>query len=530
MILVALTLLCQSAEAAPVELEPGMTLRLWQAGHELDRLHEPARGASTNLDELRERLDWTSKEDFAPLEERFVAEVTATLTVEHAGEHAFRLTSDDGSALWLDGELAILNDGLHAARTKEASVDLQSGPHALRVLMFQNAGDVSLSLEWRSPLSEDFEVLDSRRLSTEAGVTRVTAPGEKQLTADVEGFVPGDRVPLEKVHPAWKLETIHPEDWDPMVGCLAWLPDGRLLVGTFEPKNNGVWLEEPNGTLWALSNLEAEDPDDIEVEVFAEGLYHPLGAELVDGSLYVLGRDELTRFADADGDGEWETREAFAAGWTSDNYHHFSFGLEHRDGYLYGTLSTNITFDGADELLEGTPVAMNGPNSPERGSAMRISLADGSVEYFAGGFRTPNGTLVTSKGQFLVGENQGAWMPASKLNHVVDGGFYGYYNATDVKTTLYPDGGAPALFSDTPPRPPAVWLPQDEVANSPTSDYRDSRIVRGGRLRGAALPGRAEAGRDPEGVPRGGRRRAAGRRRALLPGLRGRCQPAALGA
>jgi hypothetical protein len=68
----------------------------------------------------------------------------------------------------------------------------------------------------------------------------------------------------------------------------------------------------------------------------------------------------------------------------------------------------------------------------------------------------------------FVTDNQGAWMPASKLNAVKPGRFYGHYNGRQ-KSRVYPEGGHASLYSENPPSPPAVWLPQNEIANSPTT-------------------------------------------------------------
>lgn len=458
----------QQADLPALEdLEPGVSLRVYQAERGLDRVAEPVDGVSPNLDELRKVIDFPAAGGFGA-EDHFIATVTGYLLVDEGGEYGFRLTSDDGSMLLIDGERVIWNRGLHPATALDGVASLSPGLHALKILFFENEGEEHLSLRWRAPGADDFELVPDTALRTEKGVTRVTSPGTKPISAEVEGLRPGDGVPLEAVHPGWRAETIHPDSFQPMVGCLALLPDGRLLVGTFEPKNNGVVLSEPNGTIWALSNLDASDRNEIVVEKFADGFYHPLGMCVVNGDLYIAQRDEITRMRDADADGVYETRERFASGWTSDNYHHFTFGFGHHDGFLYATLSASIGV-GQDEIFSGTMRGINGPAPAHRGTLMKIALDTGEIEYVCGGLRAPNAVLATPDGRVLVGDNQGAWMPASKVNVMLPGHFYGHYNETRVKTTRYPEGGVPSLYSDQPLTPPALWLPQNECANSPTA-------------------------------------------------------------
>lgn len=66
-------------------------------------------------------------------------------------DYTFYLTSDDGSSLEIDGELLILNDGLHGDVTQTATVHLNARRHPIVVKMFEQAGGQSLSLEWEAP-------------------------------------------------------------------------------------------------------------------------------------------------------------------------------------------------------------------------------------------------------------------------------------------------------------------------------------------------------------------------------------------
>lgn len=280
---------------------------------------------------------------------------------------------------------------------------------------------------------------------------------------------PGDRAPLESVNPAWTLEQARPEGFEPRVGGLAFLPDGKLAVTSFPPKNNGILREEYNGHLYILDNLDASDPNQITVHKVTEDLHDPLGLTWLGGALYISDRDEVSRWTDTDNDGYPDQRETFASGWISDNYHHFTFGLPYYDGHFYLTLSTNITFNKMieEENIEGEIIGFNGPNPEFRGCLLKIDAQTGDFTVVAGGLRTPNGVSLGPDGLILLPDNQGAWKPASGIYVAEQGAFYGYYGNTEATSDFYPDGGVPSAFSDQPPTPPAVYLPQSEASNSP---------------------------------------------------------------
>lgn len=74
-----------------------------------------------------------------------------TFNVAQAGEYAFRLDSDDGSRLTVDGELVVDNDGIHPARKVGGRRRLEPGPHKLVLTYFNAGGEVSLETEVRGP-------------------------------------------------------------------------------------------------------------------------------------------------------------------------------------------------------------------------------------------------------------------------------------------------------------------------------------------------------------------------------------------
>jgi cytochrome c len=240
---------------------------------------------------------------------------------------------------------------------------------------------------------------------------------------DVTRLVPG-------VHPSFELETIRPPDFQPRVGGLAVRADGRVVVATWDA----------DGAVYLLDGARR-------VKRIAAGLLEPLGLTLVDGEIYVLQKHELTRLVDEDGDEVVDRYETVSDRWRcSANFHEFAFGLVHRDGSFYANLATAVEPGGASASEQ----------APGRGSVVRISARDGSVETLARGLRAPNGIGIGPGGRIFVTDNQGDWLPASKLLHVRPGAFFGSHAV----------GFAGTERLDV--TPPVVWMPHAEVGNSPS--------------------------------------------------------------
>lgn len=126
----------------------------------------------------------------------------------------------------------------------------------------------------------------------------------------------------------------------------------------------------------------------------ASGLREPMGVAVVDGTVYVSQKHELTALHDSDGDGLLDEHETIATWPLGQNFHEFAFGLLYRD-------------DPDDELF--------------------------------------------------VTDNQGGWLPASKLIKVTKGAFFNHYTT--------PSGP----FDDQPVSRPVAWIPQNEIGNSPST-------------------------------------------------------------
>jgi hypothetical protein len=81
-----------------------------------------------------------------------VCRYTGTFQVENEGEYKFRLVSDDGSRLFIDGKKIIDDDGVHPAQSASGSVSLGRGAHQIEVDYFQGPRYyVALQLFWTTP-------------------------------------------------------------------------------------------------------------------------------------------------------------------------------------------------------------------------------------------------------------------------------------------------------------------------------------------------------------------------------------------
>ncbi|MGC9410650.1 ricin-type beta-trefoil lectin domain protein [Streptomyces sp. DZ1-3] len=428
-----------AAEALPPQ-EPGVTLRTFDTQVPLNDICTLKPGQTPNVDKLMPVIDWSAPADFG-LESNFVTHVLGNLHAPGAGSYTLRLTSDDGSRLWIDDRLVIDHGGLHGPEPKDATVELTAGPHALRVEHFERGGGEQLTLAWRPPGAAAFAVVPNTALSTDADVVRVTAPGRKECETGADS--PGDGLPLTGVHPDYTLTDLRPPGFEPQVSAMDWLPDGRLAVTTWGGSNNTT------GEVYLLDNVTGDTgPDEVTVKKIASGLKEPMGIKHVDGKLYVSQKHELTELNDTDGDEVTDQYRRVATWPFGGNFHEFAFGLLYKDGFFYLNLSVSINYGGA--TTDPQP-------AQNRGTTIKVNRQTGEVSYVAGGLRTPNGIGWGPEGGIFVTDNQGGWLPSSKLVHIKQGRFFNHYTN--------PDGP----FDAQPVTRPVLWLPQNEIANSPST-------------------------------------------------------------
>ncbi|MCV2458524.1 DUF1080 domain-containing protein [Streptomyces sp. ICN988] len=433
-----------ASPAAPADIppqEPGVTLRVFDVQTPLDELCTLKPGQTPNHDKLMPTVDWSTTADFGGIADNFVSEASGYLTAPRDGTYVFRLVSDDGSRLTLDGATVIDHDGLHGAEPKDGTVELTAGAHPLRIEHFDRGGGQQLQLSWMPPGESAFTVVPTEALSTDAGVVRVTAPGRKECEAGRD--TPGDGLPLTSVRPDLDLTDLRPEGFEPQVTGMDWLPDGRLAISTWGGTDNVA------GEVYLLDNVTGDTSrDKVTVEKVASGLREPMGVKYVDGSLYVSQKHELTRLVDSDGDDVTDAYRTVATWPYGGNFHEFAFGLLYRDGYFYVNLSVAIDLGGA---------TTNPQPAPNRGTTYRVSKKTGKITPIAGGLRTPNGIGWGPGGSLFATDNQGGWLPASKLVQIKQDRFFNHYTE--------PAGP----FEDSPVTEPVLWLPQNEIGNSPST-------------------------------------------------------------
>ena len=76
---------------------------------------------------------------------------TAELEITNNGIYTFYTKSDDGSQLFIDGQLVVDNNGLHAAIEKQGSINLGAGVHEIVVTYFEKTGQSSLDVQMEGP-------------------------------------------------------------------------------------------------------------------------------------------------------------------------------------------------------------------------------------------------------------------------------------------------------------------------------------------------------------------------------------------
>lgn len=85
--------------------------------------------------------------DMFSVTENFAIRFRAELKIDTPGIYIFELSSDDGSQLYINGELIIDNDGIHGTVSKQGSIKLDIGIHPVEIHYFQGPR-YRIALQW----------------------------------------------------------------------------------------------------------------------------------------------------------------------------------------------------------------------------------------------------------------------------------------------------------------------------------------------------------------------------------------------
>lgn len=188
-----------------------------------------------------------------------------------------------------------------------------------------------------------------------------------------------------------------------------------MHFGGFDFFSNGdAAICTMEGDVWLVRGIKpGEQLKETTWQRIATGMYHPLGLKIVKDKIYVLCRDQIARLHDLNGDNEIDFYECFNNDChVGTNGHEFATCLEtDPQGNFY--------------YMKGN----NGGRTEHDASVIRVSADGATLERFATGFRWPNGMGMSPGGILTAADQQGDWVPSSRLDVIERGGFYGFMSS-----------------------------------------------------------------------------------------------------
>ncbi len=100
----------------------------------------------------------------APKEDHFSYIFEGQIYIPESGIWEFMTKSDDGSVLYIGGELVVNNDGSHAAIQASGRVALTKGYHKYELQYFEDYEGHDLQWGWRAPGADEFSAIPEQNL------------------------------------------------------------------------------------------------------------------------------------------------------------------------------------------------------------------------------------------------------------------------------------------------------------------------------------------------------------------------------
>ncbi|QOV87649.1 DUF6797 domain-containing protein [Humisphaera borealis] len=229
---------------------------------------------------------------------------------------------------------------------------------------------------------------------------------------------------LGKSDGPWAVDTLTAPDDNP------W--HSFLRFGGHDFFSNGdAAICSVSGDVWVVSGID-DKLEKLSWRRFATGLFQPLGLKIVDDKVYVLGRDQITKLHDFNADGEADFYE---------NYN--NDGIVTTNGHAYVAC---LERDAAGNFY----YIKCGDRTPHGGTVLKVSPDGKTLSVHATGVRNANGLGMSPAGVVSFADNQGDWVPASRIDLI-----------TQPRQFL---GYTPMSKTDTPPTDPGkpiCWMPQN---------------------------------------------------------------------
>jgi len=173
-----------------------------------------------------------------------------------------------------------------------------------------------------------------------------------------------------------------------------------------------------SGEVWIVEGLQ-DEAGRLKWKRYATGLNQPHGVKVVDGKIYVTGRDQITILHDRNGDGEADFYENFNNEvMAATNFHAFTMNLDtDSKGNFYFAKATPWP-----PFRDG----VNAEVTPHHGVLFRLPPDGSRLDIIASGLRNPNGLSIGPDDEIVYSDNEGNWVPTSKIHRIREGGFHGF--------------------------------------------------------------------------------------------------------
>ncbi len=345
--------------------------------------------------------------------------------------------------LYLSGKRVVLSYTVADAEVLESPWHVQSGDHGAFIRSLE-IGPTSRTLQmWVADQESEVRVIgdDSIQLTKQDDGTPILVIGPHQEIVRIKLLI-ARRGMTDDVLRALREEAGDPENLSQLVaGDTGRWPEVLRTQGTTTETESAYVIdtltlpfENPyrsllfssghdffsdgaaalctiHGDVWVVTGIDRHLKE-LRWRRYATGLFQPLGLRIVGDKVYVIGRDQITRLHDRNGDGE------------ADFYENFN-----NDLFISPRGHDFVT------CLDTDP-AGNFYFIHAKTGVMRVSADGTSLTRVADGFRNPNGMAVGPNGVITASPQQGQWTPESSLIVVRQDGYYGY--------------GGPRISSDRP--------------------------------------------------------------------------------